>query len=94
MIPSKVFDYMGAGSAIVGICDSNSELKKIIEDHRMGVHTEPEDVQSLVETILRLYNDVETLNNMKKNARNAAVTLYSSKVGQQKIKKINSIKLP
>jgi len=94
MIPSKVFDYMGAGSAIVGICDSNSELKKIIEDHRIGVHTEPEDVQSLVETILGLYNDVETLNNMKKNARNAAVTLYSSKVGQQKIKKINSIKLP
>lgn len=93
MIPSKVFDYMAAASSIIGIGNPNAELKKIIEDNKIGVYTEPGDTQSLVEKILWLQNDIETLNSMKKNARNTAVAQYSSNVSRVKIKKINSLML-
>jgi len=85
MIPSKLSYYLAAGSAIIGICQSENEMSKIIVKGDFGICIEPNNAIKLANSIKELIDNKEQLIKFKVNARQAAVLNYS--------KKINVIKL-
>ena len=81
MVPSKVFYYLAAGSAVIGICKGNNELRDIIEEANCGVCVPPKSPQQLANEIAALIDDKNRLNRYRKNARATAVSRYSRETG-------------
>ena len=88
MVPSKVFYYLAAGSAVIGISKNENELKDIIENNQCGVNVEPKNPQELANIILRTVNNKEKLNFFQQNARKTSVEQYSKKSGIEKFKQV------
>lgn len=88
MVPSKVFYYLAAGSAVIGISRNENELKDIIESNQCGVNVEPKKPQELADVILSIVNNKEKLNFFQQNARMIAVKHYSKELGIEKFKQL------
>jgi len=55
--PNKVFDYMSAARpTIVGI---DGVARKLVEDGKAGIYTEPENAEEFVAAVLKLKGDPE-----------------------------------
>lgn len=65
--PNKVFDYMAAGRATVLVIDGIT--RELIESSYGGVFVQPNDDESLANTILDLSNNEEIVRQMGLNAR-------------------------
>jgi glycosyltransferase involved in cell wall biosynthesis len=70
MIPSKTFYYMAAGSAVLAICEGESELKDTIASADCGRCVAPGEPERLAREIRNLASDPEALGRLKINARN------------------------
>ncbi len=81
MIPSKVFYYMAAGSAIIGICSGKNELKDIIRICDCGICTDPGNSDKLASTIEKVLGNNALLDKYQHNARLGAEERYSKKIG-------------
>ena len=81
MVPSKVFYYLAAGSAVIGICKGKNELRDIIEGANCGVCVSPRCPQQLANEIVALIDDKKRVNRYRRNARTTAVSHYSRKAG-------------
>ena len=57
-IPSKLYQYMGAGNPILGLVP-NGDVRNIIEETETGVAVPPDDVQQIKTAISRMYADYE-----------------------------------
>jgi len=68
-VPSKLYAYLAAGSAIIGLVGRGSEVSDIIEEHRCGFRVEQRDVEGLVKAVTVLKDDRKLLDEMKANAR-------------------------
>ena len=86
MVPSKVFYYLAAGSAVIGISKNENELKDIIENNQCGENVEPKNPKGLANVILRMVNNKEKLNFYQQNARMISVKQYSKKSGIEKFR--------
>jgi glycosyltransferase involved in cell wall biosynthesis len=75
--PSKTCYSMVAGSALIGLCDDNSEVGRIIKRHNCGIVVSPGDTDAMVKAILELLHDKEKLKRYKTNSRSAAENFYS-----------------
>ena len=84
MVPSKVFYYMAAGSAVIGICQGENELLDVIEGNECGLCVQPNNPTILAKTIEDLIKDKVILGQYRMNARQAAVDLYSRKRAVEK----------
>ena len=80
MIPSKMFYYMAAGAAVIGICKGRSDMSEIVQNSRCGVIVEPKNPIKLAEVIRDLANNIEVLNGFKGRARTSAKESYSREV--------------
>ena len=80
MIPSKLFSYLSAGSAIISISNENSELSDIINSGSCGLIVKPGNPDILANSIFSLYNDRDKLEILKLNSRELAVSKYTRKV--------------
>ena len=70
VIPSKIFESMGMGIPIIhGV---EGESADIINNEGVGWTFEPENSRSLVQAILKGYQNAELLKQSKANCRNAA----------------------
>ena len=67
-VPSKTFGLLAAGVPILGLLPEKSEIHKLINEEQCGVTIEPQNSTLLTETILKLSQDKEKLNALKKNA--------------------------
>jgi len=65
--PNKVFDYMAAGRATVLVIDGVS--RKLIESSYGGVFVQPNDDETLADTILDLLKNMDIVKQMGQNAR-------------------------
>ena len=65
--PNKVFDYMAAGRATVLVIDGVS--RKLIESSYGGVFVQPNDDETLADTILDLSKNMDIVKQMGQNAR-------------------------
>ena len=80
MIPSKMFYYMAAGAAVIGICKGRSDMTEAVQSSRCGIIIEPKNPKKLAEVIRGLACNIETLNRFKRRARVSAKESYSREV--------------
>ena len=85
MIPSKMFYYMAAGAAVVGICRGRSDMSEIIQNSGCGVIMEPKNPEELAAIIKDLSRNVERLNDLKRLSRKSAVINFSRDVCTEKL---------
>ncbi len=67
VIPSKIFEAMAMARPI--LCAVDGECRKIIEEAKSGIYVEPENVNQMAETILKLWKEKDGLQRMGKNGR-------------------------
>lgn len=77
MVPSKMYYYMAAGSAIIGICQGENDLRETIEFAKCGYIVPPGDPQKLADTIRSLIRNPEKLGEMSVNSRVISELNYS-----------------
>jgi len=77
ILPSKIFYYMSAGLAPLIISDQPTELTSLLHKHNCGIRVSSNDIKGLVSTIMQLHQDKGKLHQLKTEARNTAVRLFS-----------------
>jgi glycosyltransferase involved in cell wall biosynthesis len=75
VIPSKIFEFMGAGRAIHTTVDGES--RRIIERAGAGVFSPPEDVDAFIRTLRAFASDPAQLDTFGQNGRRHAEANYS-----------------
>jgi len=81
MIPSKIFFYMAAGSAVIAITKSESELPDLINFSKFAKRVDTRSPRLLANTILDIANDATKLESFKRSARVTAELHYSKSAG-------------
>jgi colanic acid biosynthesis glycosyl transferase WcaI len=76
-MPSRTYNIMAAGKPILALTDDNSELARVIDEERIGWHTEPGDAEKLRDLIIMIYSSASQLPDIGKRAREAAIAKYS-----------------
>ncbi len=76
-MPSRTYNIMAAGKPILALADHRSELAEVIEEEEIGWQVEPGDAESLLKTIVEIYDMRTSLSEMGERARSAAVKKYS-----------------
>ncbi len=69
-LPNKLFEYINAELCI--IASPLPQMKKIIDEFKLGYTVEPDDLKSLKEKVTGLISDEKLLNDFKLNSRSAA----------------------
>ena len=82
-MPSKVINYLSAGSAILALTTNTSDLANLVKKNKLGFVCNPKDINQIKETILFCQNNPSHIIQMKKNARDIALRQFSFKVVQQ-----------
>lgn len=77
-LPSKTYDMMAAGCAIIGISQAGSGLDYLITKHDCGRNFEPDQAAVIASWIVDLYHNGDHLHRLQRNARQAAVKHYSA----------------
>jgi glycosyltransferase involved in cell wall biosynthesis len=80
MMPSKIHNYLAAGSAVLAITRRPSDLAQVVEEHRCGFVVEPGDARALAGTLRLILEQPETLAPLRERARRAAQEHYSPEV--------------
>lgn len=75
VIPSKIFEFMGAGRGIHTTVDGES--RRIIERAGAGVYSPPEDVGAFIDTLRALSANPGRLDELGQNGRQYAEANYS-----------------
>jgi glycosyltransferase involved in cell wall biosynthesis len=88
MIPSKVFYYLAAGAAVIGICSGRNELQEVIDGSGGGLCVPPGEPRALAEALTALLVDEARLNGYRESARRAACDLYSREAGVRRFTKL------
>ena len=67
--PNKLFEYIAGG--IPAVVSNFPELKKIIEEHKLGMTFNPDDPKDIANAINYVLSDRDRYNEMKKNTLKA-----------------------
>ncbi len=79
-MPSKTYYTMAAGSAVLGLCQADSDLDRVIRQHACGTSVAPDDVDRAAQAILEWRDQPEKLREQQTRARYAAEQFYSRAV--------------
>jgi len=88
MLPSKLSYYMAAGSAILGVCSGDNDLKDTIECADCGICVPPGHPRQLADAICRMVDSPDLLSRYRANARKSAESTYSRKICIQSLKEL------
>jgi glycosyltransferase involved in cell wall biosynthesis len=92
--PSKALSAMAAGSALLGLSHTPSDLQGLIEQFHCGLNIKPADVEGLVRAILTFRDDKSFLLQCRRTARLLAETTFARSRNAQKVLDIiGSIKI-
>jgi glycosyltransferase involved in cell wall biosynthesis len=75
--PSKALSAMAAGSALLGLSQTPSDLQVLIERFHIGLNIQPGDVEGLVRAILTFRADPSFLQQCRRTARLLAETTFA-----------------
>lgn len=81
-VPSKTYTYMSAGSALLCIADSGTELGRLTEENNIGKCYQSHCIGEISDYIKQLASDEALLNTYKKNSRKASL-IYSPENAKQ-----------
>lgn len=76
-IPSRILAYMQQAKPILAVTDSNTDLKEIIVDNRIGLWTKHGDYEKLVYAVEKLTNS--DLKKMGNNSRDLLIREYDAR---------------
>jgi glycosyltransferase involved in cell wall biosynthesis len=76
-VPSKTYNALAAGTAILAVSPPDTELTDLVAEHDCGIWLPPRDVAGLAAAIRKLHDDRPLLARMQANSRRAAVEHYS-----------------
>lgn len=94
MVPSKMYYYMAAGSAVIGICQGRNDLAQSLSKGNSGFTVLPGHYKKLAESIIFLADNQVKLQDFKDNARASSVSHFSRKACMKKLQNsLNSINL-
>jgi glycosyltransferase involved in cell wall biosynthesis len=85
MIPSKMFYYMAAGAAVIGICKGRNDVSNIIQNTNCGITIEPKKPEELAAIIKELSKDTKKLRKFKECARKSSVSNFSRNACMEKL---------
>ena len=83
-IVNKVGDYLASGKAMINTLE-NPVFCKLVDKYKVGVNIEPENIDILSKTILRLKENNSERTEMGTNARHLAETEFDRKVSYLRI---------
>jgi len=83
--PSKALAAMAAGSALLGLSHTPSDLQVLIEQFHCGLNRKPGDVDGLVQAILTFHTDKAFLSQCRRTARLLAETTFTRSRNVQKV---------
>ena len=66
-IPAKFYEYVATGLPVLAIVNRESELARIVKEHRLGFVCEPRDLECLESVITNLAIDKVVLDEYRKN---------------------------
>ena len=75
--PSKIYEIMASGRALLVGVDAESELARFVSDSNSGLCVAPGDSKALAQAILRLYRDREFRRILEFNGRSRAEAAFS-----------------
>lgn len=85
--PNKLFDYMLAGKPI--LITAKPEYSEFIEKANCGLYVDPEDLDSIVSTILKFYNmPLKEREKLGENGRNYILQFYSEQTLGDKLEQV------
>lgn len=76
--PNKLFDSLSAGKPV--IVNSPGWTKKMVEDHRCGVFTDPKNPKDLANKVIWLKENPDECKEMGLNSRKLAETTYDKSI--------------
>jgi glycosyltransferase involved in cell wall biosynthesis len=91
MVPSKTYYSMAAGAALIGLCDKNCEVARIISRYECGIVVTPGDIDAMMDGIIDLLGDKSKLNHYRANSRIAAEKFYSRKNTSQYLEALATV---
>jgi colanic acid biosynthesis glycosyl transferase WcaI len=83
--PSKALAAMAAGSALLGLSHTPSDLQVLIEQYHCGLNRKPGDVDGLVQAILTFHDDSSFLLQCRRTARRLAETTFARSRNTRKV---------
>lgn len=83
-IINKVSDYFASGKPLLN-CGPCKEMASLIDDYQTGINYEAENVDSLCEAILTLYNNASQSAEMGENSRKLAMLKFDRQTTHQEI---------
>ncbi len=87
---NKVYSYLSAGLPIISAFQG--DLKEIIEKYQIGFYYPPNDVESFVENIKKLYEDKDIYKRMSKNAQRVFDEMFdANKIYEEYVEHIETI---
>jgi glycosyltransferase involved in cell wall biosynthesis len=81
-MPSKTYDLMAVGSAILGISFLPSTLANVIKTHACGANFRPDQVREIADWLIEISKEPNHLKNLQSAARRAAQNHFSEAVVQ------------
>ncbi len=79
-VPSKLYNFLAAGRPVLALAPRDSEVARLIRDHRCGDVASPDDVAGIREAVLRLKRDAGARGELASNARRYVVDNFSRKM--------------
>lgn len=76
-VPSRLYNVLAAGTPVIGIVESGSEVDQVIREEGVGWVTPPGEVEPFVAALREAAADPERLAGMARRARQAAEDRYS-----------------
>lgn len=76
-LPNKIFDYIQANIPV--LVSNLPELKRVVDEHNVGIVLNEHSPKAIADAILMLKNDTELYTELKQNTLNAASVLCREK---------------
>ena len=85
-VPSKLYGVMASGKPVLGVLESGSEGRQIIEESKCGICAEPADYEQIYRCINYMIDNKNKINTMGKNGREYLVNKLSKNISIKKYK--------
>jgi colanic acid biosynthesis glycosyl transferase WcaI len=76
-VPSRLYNVLAAGTPVLAVCESESELACVVREHECGWVVEPGDLDGLLRALADAREDSAARRAMASRARSAATQFYN-----------------
>ncbi len=88
MMPSKTYNNLAAGSAILAVAREPSDLTHVVRQEKCGLVVEPGDAAGLAATVRQIAEDPTALLALRERARRVAVEKFSPSIQCEEMTKL------